>query len=100
MNPFAWTSPRNLTEAATAASTIVADAMKISSGASGRTPTSIIKAGGIDLLDLVKEELLAPQTMVNLRSVPGLDEIAEADQGGLRIGAMVTLAALAEHSIV
>ena len=99
MSRFAWTNPRNLVEAATAASTIVADAMKITPDASGRMPTSIIKAGGIDLLDLVKEDLLTPQMMVNLRLVSGLDEIAE-EQGGLRIGAMVTLAALATHPIV
>ena len=99
MNRFAWTSPISLVEAATTASTIVSDAMKITPDAASRTPGSIIKAGGIDVIDLVKENLLTPQTLVNLRSVPGLDEIAE-EHGGLRIGAMVTLAALAGHPIV
>ncbi len=99
MSRFAWTSPRSVPDAATAASAVVADAMRITSETSTRTPASIIKAGGIDLIDLVKEELLAPQTMVNLRSVPGLDQITE-EQGGLRIGTLATLAAVAEHPVV
>jgi xanthine dehydrogenase YagS FAD-binding subunit len=99
MNPFAWTSPSSVVEATTTASTIVSDAMKITPDAASRTPGSIIKAGGIDLIDLMKENLLAPQTIVNLRFVSGLDEIAE-EQGGLRIGAMVTLSELAGHPIV
>jgi xanthine dehydrogenase YagS FAD-binding subunit len=99
MNRFAWASPRNLAEATAAASAIVSDAMKIATDSEARARASIIKAGGTDVLDLVKEDLLTPQTIVNLRSVPGLDEIAE-EGPGLRIGAMVTLAALSAHPAV
>ncbi len=99
MNRFTWASPRNLAEATGAASAVVSDVMKIGANGEARTPASIIKAGGTDLLDLVKEDLLTPQTIVNLRSVPGLDEIAE-EGSALRIGAMVTLAALSAHPIV
>lgn len=99
MGRFAWTNPRNVPDAAMAASAVVADAMRIAADGSTETSASIIKAGGIDLLDLVKEDLLAPQTMVNLGSVPGLNEIKE-ERGGLRIGAMATLAAVAGHPIV
>ena len=45
----------------------------------------------------MKENLLAPAKVVSLRDVPGLDAIAEEAAGGLRIGAMVTLAGLAAH---
>ncbi|MEI9963415.1 MAG: FAD binding domain-containing protein [Caulobacteraceae bacterium] len=95
MNRFAWTSPRTVSEAAAAASVTVADAI-------ARPPAgakAIVKAGGIDLLDLMKEDLLAPDTLVNLREIPGLNVVAE-DAGGLRIGPMVTLAALGSHALV
>ena len=100
MNRFAWASPRTIPEAAASASAIVADAMTASSDAKEYGEAAIIKAGGIDLLDLLKENLLAPVTLVSLKEIPGVDGIVEGENGGLRIGAMVTLAHLADHSIV
>jgi xanthine dehydrogenase YagS FAD-binding subunit len=61
--------------------------------------TSVVKAGGIDLLDLLKEDLLAPTKVVSLGDVTGLTVIAE-EAGGLRIGSMVTLANAAVHPLV
>ena len=43
---------------------------------------------------------MAPAKLVNLKEVPGLDAIVEDDDGGLRIGPMVTLASLADHPLV
>ncbi len=43
---------------------------------------------------------MAPGLVVSLKEVPGLDAIVEEDGGGLRVGAMVTLARLADHPIV
>lgn len=100
MNRFAWVSARTISEAAAAASTIVADAMTASPEAAGLGQAAIVKAGGVDLLDLMKENLLAPGKLVSLKEVPGLDAIVEDEAGGLRIGAMVTLANLAEHAVV
>jgi xanthine dehydrogenase YagS FAD-binding subunit len=97
MNRFAWVAARAISEAAAVASTTVADAMTASPEAIGHGETSVVKAGGIDLLDLLKENLLAPGMVVSLRDIPGLDGIAEDQAGGLRIGAMVTLAKLADH---
>ncbi len=99
MNRFAWVSARSISEAAAAASATVADAMTASSGAMIRSDVSIVKANGIDVLDLLKEGLLAPAGVVSLTEVPGLDEVAE-ENGGLRIGPMVTLAVLADHPVV
>ena len=52
-------------------------------------------AGGTDLLGLVKEHVHAepPHTLVDLKTIPGLDGIAERD-GGLGVGSMVRLADL------
>ncbi len=56
---------------------------------------SVLKGGGLDLLDLMKEGLASPRRIVNLRSVPELGRIDEAPGGGLRIGSGVTLSAIA-----
>jgi len=100
VNRFAFANARTISEAAVAASTTVANAMTISPEAAGHGEISVVKAGGIDLLDLLKEGLLAPAMVVNLKEVPGLDAIVEDDAGGLRIGPMVTLASLADHRLL
>jgi xanthine dehydrogenase YagS FAD-binding subunit len=53
-------------------------------------------AGGTSLLNLMKEDVIAPAVVVNIKSIKGLDRI-EASPDGLRIGANVTLAALLEN---
>jgi xanthine dehydrogenase YagS FAD-binding subunit len=77
----------------------VADAMTAPSNTPNVLETSIVKAGGIDLLDLLKENLLAPTKVVSLRDIAGLATVAE-QAGGLRIGSMATLANLATHPLV
>ena len=99
MNRFGWTSAATISEAAAAASITVADAMTATRDAANGRETSVVKAGGIDLLDLLKENLLAPTKVVSLRDVAGLTIIAE-QAGGLRIGSMVTLASAAVHPLV
>ena len=83
MNRFEWREARSILEAADAAA-----------GA------AVPKAGGIDLLDLMKEGLLAPRRIVNLRAIPELGRIAEEQGGSVRIGATVTLAQLAVDPLV
>jgi len=99
MNRFSWASARTISEAAAATSMTVADAMKAAPDAANGRETSVVKAGGIDLLDLLKENLLAPTKVVSLRDIAGLTIIAE-QTGGLRIGSMVTLANAAVHPLV
>lgn len=60
---------------------------------------ALVKAGGVDLMDRLKEGLDSPTRLVNIRTIPGLDYIRE-DAGGLRIGPMTTLATIAEHPVV
>ena len=66
MKNFAWAPARSLAEAAVAASSLVADAMIAPIDADA----SIIKAGGVDVLDLMKEGLLAPARIVALQGRP------------------------------
>ena len=91
MKPFAWTTARSSSAAASAASTICAEAM---TRADGAAEGSIVMAGGIDLLDLMKEGLLAPARLIGLRDLADLGAI-DVERGGTRLGAGVTLAALA-----
>jgi aerobic carbon-monoxide dehydrogenase medium subunit len=55
-------------------------------------------AGGHSLLPMMKLRLAMPAALVDLGRIPGLDEIA-ASNGGLRIGAMATHAAVAGSEV-
>jgi xanthine dehydrogenase YagS FAD-binding subunit len=64
--------------------------------------TRLVRAGGIDLLDRMKEGLDAPDELVELRAIAGEEGMklrsAAAEKDGWRIGALVTLGQLAELS--
>ena len=62
--------------------------------------TSLLKAGGVDVLDRLKEGLDAPKRLVNIRNIKGLDRIEGDAATGLRIGPLVTLAQLDVHPVV
>jgi len=55
---------------------------------------AVAKAGGIDLMDLLKEHLIEPRRVINLRGIRGLDAMSDGEDG-LRIGPLVSLARLA-----
>jgi len=82
MNRFEWVNPTSVEQAVAA----------LEQGA-------VIKAGGIDIMDLLKEHLIEPTRLVNLRTVRGLDQLSDGE-GGLRIGSLVTLARLADDPVV
>ena len=56
--------------------------------------------GGTDLLSLMKDDLVTPARLVNLKSIPELHGIEVAGDGGLRIGATTTLDTLVAHETV
>jgi xanthine dehydrogenase YagS FAD-binding subunit len=71
-----------------------------------RTPESAVSlvrdrgrfiAGGIDLLGELKERIAEPKTLVNVKALPGTQEITRAGATWV-VGANVTLAALAAHA--
>lgn len=97
MERFAWQAARSVTEAATLARHTVAEAMLADPAKPAPSDIVLLKAGGIDLLDLMKERLLRPGRLVNLREVAGLDTIA-ADANGVRIGALLTLEQIAANA--
>ncbi|MBX3157319.1 MAG: FAD binding domain-containing protein [Deltaproteobacteria bacterium] len=77
MKSFEWVQPESVAEATAALA----------------HPGAMALAGGVDLLDRLKERVDAPSRLVSLRRLP-LAEIVEAD-GETAIGARVTLAQIA-----
>jgi xanthine dehydrogenase YagS FAD-binding subunit len=78
MNRFEWTNARTVDEAI-----------------AQLTGSAVIKAGGVDLLDRLKEGLEAPQRLVNIRNIAGLNFVRDDAKEGLRIGPLVSLSHLA-----
>ena len=57
---------------------------------------AVIKAGGIDLLDLMKDGIVTPPKLVNIRNVESLRGI-KATKAGLQLGPLSTLSEIAAH---
>ena len=84
MQSFEWVDAHSVEQAALLLSTT-----------SARAPI-VAKAGGMDLLDLMKEGIVQPARVVNLKSITSLRDI-RADAQGLHLGALVTLAEIARN---
>jgi xanthine dehydrogenase YagS FAD-binding subunit len=77
----------------------VKEAVSMLSSAQQQGRSASIVGGGSDLLGMVKEHLVQPDVLVNLRSIKGLDKISE-QKGELIIGALVTLDAIHDHPVI
>src|ERR1700730_6642675 len=55
-----------------------------------------VKAGGIDLLDLMKDGIVSPPKLVNIRNIGSLRGIT-AEKDGLHLGPLSTLSEIADH---
>jgi len=54
--------------------------------------------GGSDLLALVKERVIAPDVLVNLKTIKDLDQVRSVN-GGVNIGGLITLDNLSRHDV-
>jgi xanthine dehydrogenase YagS FAD-binding subunit len=79
MHPFAFTKPSDTREAVNA----------------GRRGGRYI-AGGTTLVDLMRETVERPETLVDISGLP-LGEVTVTERGGLRIGALVSMSEAAAH---
>ncbi|QRN93747.1 FAD binding domain-containing protein [Archangium violaceum] len=77
----------------------VEQAVSLLGEGSERAPV-VAKAGGMDLLDLMKNGVVAPRRVVNLKTIKGLDGVRFEARQGLELGALVTLARLSRESEV
>ena len=61
---------------------------------------SVVKAGGLDLLDRMKEGIDSPSRLINIRNVRELRGVRAEKSGGLWLGPLTTLAELDAHPVV
>src|SRR5215467_3799952 len=61
--------------------------------------SAILVGGGSEILQLMKERVVTPDYVVNLKTIPGLNTIKE-ERGGIQIGALTTLVEIEEHPVV
>ena len=87
MNSFEWIDARSVDEAVTL----------LSADERGST---VAKAGGMDLLDLLKEGIIAPARIVNLQRIDALRGVQFDDAAGLRLGALTTLTEIASNESI
>jgi xanthine dehydrogenase YagS FAD-binding subunit len=57
-------------------------------------------AGGTDLLGLMKDGIENPDKLIDLKALPGMDKITYTPGKGLKIGALVSIAEIAEHELI
>jgi len=63
-------------------------------------PEARLLAGGTDLIPNIRRGIVQPERLIDLAGVAELQGIAPTAEGGLRIGAGVTLAALVEETAI
>jgi xanthine dehydrogenase YagS FAD-binding subunit len=88
MKAFANANPRDLKQAVALAEQARRDGRQAS-----------FAGGGSDLLGLAKERLVAPDVLVSLKAIKGLDRVT-ASAGGTDIGGLISLDALSTHPAV
>jgi xanthine dehydrogenase YagS FAD-binding subunit len=59
-----------------------------------------VLAGGTDLLALMKDDVVSPKRLVDIKSIPGLNSVAFSGGSGLRAGALVRLQEFADNADV
>ena len=61
--------------------------------------TAAVVGGGSEYLQLMKDHVVEPDYLINLKTIPGLDYIKE-ERGGFRIGALAKLVEIEEHPAI
>jgi xanthine dehydrogenase YagS FAD-binding subunit len=89
MKAFTNASPRD-----------VAHAVSIIRDARQANRSVAIAGGGSDLLGMMKERLIAPDVLVSLKTIKGNDQVRQVSGGGVTIGGLVTLDALARNPLI
>lgn len=88
MKAFSNANPRDITQAVT-----------LLTQARQQNKKAAIAGGGSDLLGMAKEHLIAPDIVVRLAGIRGLDQV-RPEKGGVRIGGQTTLDALGRHATI
>ncbi|MBN2433492.1 MAG: xanthine dehydrogenase family protein subunit M [Acidobacteria bacterium] len=86
MNHFEYLQPTDLAEA----SRLLGDG----------PDEAMIFAGGTDMLSLLKDDVVAPRKLINIKGIPGLDDIRYTPGNGLVLGPLVTIRAIKENPTI
>jgi len=93
MKTFTNANPRDLHEAAT-----------LVQRARSEGHAAAIAGGGTDLLGMIKERLVTPDFLVNLKTIPGLDQVTRkvtpSGREELNVGGLITLDTLSRHPVI
>ena len=73
---------------------------KASAYLSDKTNNAIPYSGGTDALGLIKDNVISPKAIVNLKSIDGLNKIEYTKGVGLKIGALTTITEIAENPLI
>jgi xanthine dehydrogenase YagS FAD-binding subunit len=94
MNNFAFSTAHSIDAA-------LAQRGATASAVTGEDPAfGMFIAGGTNLLDLMKEDVVRPTQLVDLNRLDALKNIERLPNGGLRLGALARNAATAYHPLV
>jgi xanthine dehydrogenase YagS FAD-binding subunit len=85
MKNFQWTEPQT-----------IAQALAWLAKANGK---AVLMAGGTDIFTEIKEGVVEPDLVIDLKTIPGLSSI-QKDKDGVRIGALTTIADLAADAMI
>jgi xanthine dehydrogenase YagS FAD-binding subunit len=55
--------------------------------------------GGSDLLGMIKDRIVEPDVLVNLKTITGLDQV-KSEAGGVNIGGLIALDTLSRHPMI
>jgi xanthine dehydrogenase YagS FAD-binding subunit len=88
MKAFVNVNPKNLSEALAVLETNQQQGRHVA-----------IAGGGSDLLGLVKERLIEPDVLLNLKAIPSMDRVSP-QRDGIRIGGLITLDRLAHDALI
>jgi len=88
MKPFINTNARDLRQAA-----------GLAAAARRQGRTASFAGGGSDLLQLAKDHIVAPDVLINLKTIGNLDRVSET-RAGITVGGLITLDALSKHEAI
>ncbi|TDK48794.1 FAD binding domain-containing protein [Antarcticimicrobium luteum] len=71
------------------------EAVALAAGADGVTR---ILAGGTDVLVQLRSDIVTPDTLIDIKAIPGTHDITRTGAGGWRLGVAVTGAEMSEHA--
>jgi CO/xanthine dehydrogenase FAD-binding subunit len=86
IKPFTYHNPKSVIEAA---SLLIRYENKVK-----------IIAGGTDLMVMMKDRILTPENIINIKSITGLDQIFWNEREGLTIGALTKISEIVNSDII